>query len=184
MEETSAKSFFISFCPKGQYCGSNGVLFNVQNARWKTNVLTFAALYSTVVLLPKALYKSENVRNLLTFSPLRSREWTSRKTTKWVARIRKGLRKTNSRLFIIERKTFLEKKRDLVPDGEERNRGVQANFAGGLSVFISFTEKKKTGFLIAITWRITLRRFFPVTCYPPKCATRYFDPYGNNNLHG
>jgi len=31
---------------------------------------------------------------------------------------------------------------------------------GGLSVFISFAEKKKRFFLIAITWRITLRRIF------------------------
>ena len=33
---------------------------------------------------------------------------------------------------MIERKTFLEEKRDLVPDGEERNRGAQANFAQGI----------------------------------------------------
>ena len=98
-----------------------------------------------------------------------------------MARIRKGLRKTKatSRLFMIERKTFFGgKKRDLVPDGEERNRGAHANFARGNERVYFVRWKKNNVFLIAITWRIMLRRIFSVTCYPPKCATRYFDPYG------
>ena len=67
-----------------------------------------------------------------------------------MARIRKGSRKTKatSRLFVIERKTFLGRKNgtrfQMEKSEIEEHRQI---LPGGLSVFILFAEKKNNGFL-------------------------------------
>ena len=94
-----------------------------------------------------------------------------------MARIRKGSRKTKatSRLFVIERKTFLGRKNgtrfQMEKSEIEEHRQI---LPGGLSVFILFAEKKITVFSIVITWRITLRRIFFGYVLPPRVRNTLF----------